>query len=297
MNIIHYNNCPVCAGDKINFLFRVKDETVSNQYFEIWECAACTVRFTQNVPDENSMGNFYKSANYISHSNTSQGLINKLYHTVRSYTLQSKKKLVEKSSGITNGSLLDIGAGTGAFASTMKKTGWNVTALEPDQSARENAKKDFCIELLPAENLFLLQPNSFNVVTLWHVLEHVHRLHEYLDTFFSLLVDGGTLIIAVPNYTGSDAETYTANWAAYDVPRHLYHFSQKSMNVLLSKHQFKLTRQKPMWFDSFYVSLLSEKYKTGKNNYIKAFINGAVSNFKALKNISKCSSVIYITKK
>jgi len=294
---IHYNYCPVCGSDKINFVLRAKDETVSKEFFEVWQCNNCTLQFTQDVPDENNIGNFYKSAEYISHSNTSQGLVNKLYHTVRSFTLQSKRKLIEKSVGKTNNNLLDIGAGTGAFASTMQKAGWNVTALEPDETARQNAKKDFNIELLPNENLFQLKPNNFNVITLWHVLEHVHQLHKYLDTFFSLLVEGGTLIIAVPNYISYDAKTYAENWAAYDVPRHLYHFSPKSMQTLLAKHNFKLLAQKPMWFDSFYVSLLSEKYKTGKNNLARAFMRGAVSNLITAGSPENSSSIIYIAKK
>lgn len=296
-DVIYYNNCPACESANIAFVLKAKDETVSHEYFEVWQCNNCTLRFTQNVYGEKNIGKYYQSAQYISHSNTSQGLINKLYHTVRSFTLQSKKNLVEKSSGKNKGNLLDIGAGTGAFASTMKKAGWNVTALEPDATARANAKKDFDIELLSTENLFSLQPNTFDVITLWHVLEHVHQLHKYLDTFYSLLKENGTLIIAVPNYTSYDAEHYSANWAAYDVPRHLYHFSPKSMNMLLNSHNFKLIKQRPMWFDSFYVSLLSEKYITGKSNLLKAFITGAASNFKTLNKPQHCSSVIYVVKK
>ena len=294
-NLIHYNNCPVCFSDKISFALKAKDETVSKKYFEVWECAGCTLRFTQDVPDENNIGDYYKSADYISHSNTSKGFINKLYHSVRSYTLQSKRKLIE--SNAAKGKLLDVGAGTGAFALTMKNAGWIVTGLEPDETARINAKKDFNIDLEPTDNLFNLPAKTYNVITLWHVLEHVHELHKYLDAFYNLLVDGGTLIIAVPNYTSYDAKTYETNWAAYDVPRHLYHFSPASMQTLLHKHNFNLNQTKPMWFDSFYVSLLSEKYKTGKSNLLSAFAKGALSNFKAVGNNKNCSSIIYISKK
>jgi len=294
-DIIHYNNCPSCRSTDIGFIFKAKDETVSQEYFEIWQCYNCSLRFTQNVPCENNIGKYYQSGDYISHSNTSKGLVNKLYHTVRSFTLQSKKKLVEKNS--INGNLLDIGAGTGAFASTMKKAGWNVTALEPDANARTNAKKDFNIELQPLDDLFNLPSKSFDVITLWHVLEHVHALHKYLHTFHDLLKENGTLVIAVPNYTSYDAGQYAANWAAYDVPRHLYHFSPESMKLLLNTHNFKLLQQKPMWFDSFYVSLLSEKYVSGKNNFIKAFSRGVASNFKTIGKPSNCSSIIYIAKK
>ncbi|MEP6467509.1 MAG: class I SAM-dependent methyltransferase [Parafilimonas sp.] len=296
-DVIHYTNCPVCESDAIAFVLKAKDETVSKKYFEVWECSNCKLRFTQDVPNAQHIGDYYKSSAYISHSNTSKGVINKLYHTVRSFTLQSKRKLIEKSSNKKQGSLLDIGAGTGAFASTMKKNGWNVTALEPDETARINAQKDFDIQLLPLENLFALSPNTFDVITLWHVLEHVHELHKYINTFYSLLNAGGTLIIAVPNYTSYDAKLYDVNWAAYDVPRHLYHFSPQSMRTLLLKHKFKLYQQKPMWFDSFYVSLLSEKYATGKTNFAKAFFTGAVSNVKAVGKTANCSSIIYISKK
>jgi 2-polyprenyl-3-methyl-5-hydroxy-6-metoxy-1,4-benzoquinol methylase len=295
--LIHYNNCPVCNSNNIVAVLKAKDNTVSNKIFEIWECGNCTLRFTQDVPAEDAIGDYYKSPEYISHSNTNKGFINKLYHAVRSVTLNSKKNLVEKVSGKKKGNLLDIGAGTGAFASTMKKNGWNVTALEPDETARANAKKEFNIDLLALENLFAFEKKSFDVITLWHVLEHVHQLHTYLNTFFSLLKDGGHLIIAVPNYTSYDAREYESAWAAYDVPRHLYHFSPKSVHLLLAKHNFNPKKMKPMWFDSYYISLLSEKYITGKNNPFKAFISGTISNVQTLKNKQKSSSVIYIAQK
>ena len=129
------------------------------------------------------------------------------------------------------------------------------------------------------------------------MLEHVHKLHEYLDAFYNLLLPGGALIIAVPNYTSYDAKAYGENWAAYDVPRHLYHFSPKSMWQFLQSHKFELVNKKPMWFDSYYVSLLSEKHLSGKSNFARAFYNGALSNFKATGKPSNCSSIIYIAKK
>lgn len=296
-DVIHYSNCPACKSADIIFALNAIDNTVSKQQFEIWECNNCKLRFTQNIPDKNHIGNFYKSENYISHSNTNKGFINRLYHAVRSITLNSKKNLIEKHTAKRNGNLLDMGAGAGAFASTMKKNGWNVTALEPDETARTNAKKDFKIELLPSEKLFELEKEFFDVITLWHVLEHVHELHNYVEQFFSLLKKDGCLIIAVPNYTSYDATEYSEGWAAYDVPRHLYHFSPKSMKLLLGQHHFKIKKIKPMWFDSYYISLLSEKYLTGKIHPFKAFISGSFSNLQTLKNKEKGSSIIYIAQK
>lgn len=292
---IHYQSCPVCSSRDISFVFNAEDTTVSRQKFPIWHCNSCTARFTQDVPEERHIGKYYRSAAYISHSNTSKGIVNKLYHSVRSFTLQSKRKLVE--SYAATGNLLDVGAGTGAFASVMQKKGWNVTGLEPDTTARANAKKDFGIQLEDAQDIFLQPHNHFDVITLWHVLEHIHQLHIYLDLFFALLKKNGTLVVAVPNYTCYDAEVYKQNWAAYDVPRHLYHFSPASMDLLLERHQFTPVAKKPMWFDSYYVSLLSEKIATGESNLIKAFAKGSLSNFKAFNKTERCSSVIYIAKK
>jgi len=292
---IHYYVCPICDSPDISFVFKAEDKTVSRQTFQIWQCNSCTARFTQDVPEERHIGAYYRSSNYISHSNTSKGLVNKLYHSVRSVTLRSKRKLVEAYA--TKGNLIDMGAGTGAFASAMQKSGWNVTGLEPDASARSNAKKDFNIELLTGQEIFGLEHDHYDVITLWHVLEHVHQLHIYLGLFFTLLKKNGILVVAVPNYTSYDAQVYKQNWAAYDVPRHLYHFSPASMEYLLTLHQFTPVAQKPMWFDSFYVSLLSEKIASGESNLLSAFANGAVSNFKAVNKTERCSSVIYIAKK
>jgi 2-polyprenyl-3-methyl-5-hydroxy-6-metoxy-1,4-benzoquinol methylase len=294
---IHYNSCPVCNSTKIAAALQAKDNTVSKEIFTIWQCGNCTLRFTQDVPAVSEIGAYYKSSDYISHSDTNKGFINKLYHAVRFFTLRAKKNLVEKYADKSKGNLLDIGAGTGAFAATMQKANWNVTALEPDATARATAQTNFNITLQPAEQLFSLQNESFDVITLWHVLEHVHDLHNYIDKFYSLLKKDGVLIIAVPNYTSYDANEYESAWAAYDVPRHLYHFSPKSMNTLLSKHNFRLKKYKPMWFDSYYISLLSEKYITGKNNPFKAFISGTISNLHTMKSKRKSSSVIYIVQK
>lgn len=258
------------------------------------ECTSCCLRFTQDAPDQESIGGYYKSENYISHTNTSKGLINSLYQQVRKRTLKHKRKLVEKVTGVEKGYLLDLGAGTGAFAKEMITAGWQVTGLEPDQQARKIAADEFGMELKDLEDLFDLPASAFDAVTLWHVLEHVHELHKYMETLRSLLKPAGKLFIAVPNYTSLDAGVYKECWAAYDVPRHLYHFSPQSMKILVEKHSMKIEKQLPMWYDSFYVSMLSSKYKKGKANFAGAFIQGLRSNLKALRDESKCSSIIYV---
>jgi len=292
--IIHYTDCPVCGAQTIQDVLMVKDYTVSNEKFPVVECSHCTLRFTQNVPDAPTISPYYKSENYISHTNTSKGIINSLYQAVRKKTLKQKRQLIEKITGKTKAQLLDVGSGTGAFANEMKQAGWQVTGLEPDADARTVAKQVYHLELSDMNTFHQLPANSFDAITLWHVMEHVHDLHPYVEQLKNVLKPEGKLFIAVPNYTSKDASIYKEHWAAYDVPRHLYHFSPKSVQVLMEKHGLKMLDYKPMWFDSFYISMLSSKYKNGSTNLVAAFFNGLRSNFTAMNDVKKCSSVIYI---
>lgn len=292
--MIHYTHCPACQATTIQPVLAVQDYTVSQEVFSVWHCASCTHRFTQDVPAAAAIGRYYQSENYISHTNTSKGLVNRLYHLVRNYTLGSKMKLVQSVSGRNTGTLLDVGAGVGAFAAFMREKGWQVTGLEPDGETRKRAQEQHRITLQDSADLFQLPVAHFDVITMWHVLEHVHQLDDYIQQLKALLKPGGVLLIAVPNYTSHDASYYQAHWAAYDVPRHLYHFSPASMRTLLQRHGLAVKATRPMWFDSFYVSLLSEKYKTGKASLVKGFWRGFVSNLKAGGNKEKCSSVIYV---
>ena len=295
--LITYSQCPSCESASIYPAVSAKDYTVTQEMFEIWHCDDCTLRFTQNVPGASAIGRYYQSTNYISHSDTEKGLINRLYHLVRNHTLTGKKKLVEKVTGKETGTLLDVGAGTGAFVNTMKLAGWNVTGLEPDETARQNANKKHGLSLQSPEHLSNLEASQFDAITLWHVLEHIHDLHEYLEQFKKIIKPGGRLIIAVPNYTSYDAKVYKEYWAAYDVPRHLYHFSPKSMEQLGQAKGFMLEDIKPMWFDSFYVAMLSEQYRNESGNLIGAVWNGLLSNLKTMFNKKRGSSVIYIFSK
>jgi 2-polyprenyl-3-methyl-5-hydroxy-6-metoxy-1,4-benzoquinol methylase len=302
---VHYTNCPVCGSAHINPLLTVKDHSVSKEEFVIWQCSDCSLRFTQDVPDEASIGKYYQSTDYISHSNTSKGLINKLYQKVRNYTLNQKANLIIGQT-VKQGRILDLGAGIGAFLHTMEQKGWEINGIEPDEGARQQAKNLFNIELKETDTLNQLPENSFDAITLWHVLEHVHQLHDYVEKLKALLKPNGKIFIAVPNYDSLDASIYKLYWAAYDVPRHLYHFTPKAIDVLMKKHGLKVTSKRPMWFDSFYISLLSSKYKNaspadpvgrGKTNWLGAGMSGLRSNLKTVFNKDHCSSVIYIIEK
>jgi len=296
MNRVHYTNCPVCNSTAINPLLTVKDHSVSKEEFVIWQCSNCSLRFTQDVPDETSIGRYYQSADYISHSNTSKGLINRLYQKVRNYTLDQKADLIIGET-VKQGEILDLGSGIGAFLDTMSKKGWGICGIEPDEGARRQAKSLFNIELKDTNALQQLADDSFDAITLWHVLEHVHQLHPYIEQLKSLLKAKGKLFIAVPNYESLDSSIYKLFWAAYDVPRHLYHFNPKAVDKLMLQHGLKVIAKKPMWFDSFYISLLSSKYKNGNTSWIGAGLSGLRSNIRTLFNKDYCSSIVYIIDK
>ncbi len=290
-------SCPICDSSDLVPVLDVKDYTVSKESFPISKCNNCTLRFTQNAPGEKEIGRYYKSEDYISHTNTSKGLVNSLYQRVRKKTLKKKRKLIESVTGISKGHILDIGSGTGAFVNEMKQQGWDSTGLEPDDDARKVAKIQYNVELGEMSEFSKFSPEKFDAITLWHVLEHVHELDPYLQQLSKLLKDTGRIFIAVPNYTSKDASVYKEFWAGYDVPRHLWHFSPAAMKVLLEKNGLIIEKYKPMWYDSFYISMLSSKYKNGKTNLVAAFFNGLSSNLNALANVKRCSSVIYVVKK
>ena len=287
------SSCPSCSGTDIWQDMDIRDHSVSGEMFAVYRCNGCGLKFTNPCPSEEAIGRYYGSEEYVSHTDTRKGLINRLYHSVRKLTLKHKRKMAIKASGKSEGALLDYGCGTGAFLSVMREGGWTVTGLEPDPLARANAKALHGIEAAAPEALAALPDGYFDVVTLWHVLEHVHQLHATIEGLRRVLRPGGTLFIAVPNHTSRDAMHYGACWAAWDLPRHLYHFSPDSMKKLLSAHGLTVKYMRPMWFDAFYVSMLSEKYLHGRVRLLPAVISGAMSNLMALFNVKRCSSVIY----
>ncbi len=284
--------CPVCDHDTFRDYLNVKDYTVSEEQFKIVECVQCTFRFTNPRPSQQEIGKYYASDKYISHTNSSESLMDKAYKTVRYITLRDKLKLVQKFK--KKGSLLDIGCGTGNFLEVCKNNNWQIAGVEPGDLARKQAQ-----EINPGANiqpdLFKIE-GTFDIITMWHVLEHVHDLNMYLRRIYDQLASDGKLIIAVPNNESFDAHHYGVNWAAYDVPRHLYHFTADTIKRVLNKNGMQLVSKKGMPFDAFYVSMLSEQYKNKKNNILKSIKVGLASNQFGKKE-NNYSSMIYIFEK
>ena len=270
--------------------FKTKDYLVSQENFNLIFDKESDMLITE--PQPKNLEKYYDPKNYISHSDDKNSFIEKVYQQVKKITLNKKVKLIDQYS-LDEKSLLDIGCGTGEFLAYAKNKNWNTVGVEVNQNARNKASNK---NLKIYKSLEDLPNRQFNIISLWHVLEHLPNLNEKISLIKTKLDDNGTLIIAVPNYKSYDAKHYKEFWAAYDTPRHLWHFSQDAIKILFEKHNFKVTKTLPMYFDSFYVSLLSEKYKNGKSNYLKAFYRGLMSNIKAKSN-GEYSSLIYILKK
>ena len=269
---------------------KTKDHSVSGEEFELVYDKAHEMLVTK--PEPANLDQYYQTENYISHTDANSTLQDKVYQTVKKYSLEKKVRLIEKYSS-KGKLLLDIGAGTGDFLLKAKKSGWCIEGVEPNSEARIRALKK---EVGLNPSLDSLPEKKYDVITLWHVLEHLPDLDHQIKQFVSLLKDDGTLVVAVPNFNSFDAKYYKNYWAAYDVPRHLWHFSKTSIRKIFSNHGMQVVKTKPMVFDSFYVSLLSEKYKNGTQNIIKAFGVGLWSNCMAWKT-KEYSSHIYILKR
>ncbi len=287
----------MCNGTQIDRMMACKDYYASGEVFDLCCCRDCGFLFTQNFPVEGEIGKYYATPDYISHSDTRQGLVNFVYHWIRKYMLGHKARLVVRESHRRQGSLLDIGTGTGYFPDIMRRRGWQVAAVEKNDKARAFAKRQFNLDVLPDTQLSAFKPASFDVITLWHVLEHLEHLNETWDDLNELLTDKGILIVAVPNCSSFDARHYQEYWAAYDVPRHLWHFTPDSIQRFGVKHGFILAAHYPMPFDAFYVSMLSEKNMSRSFYFIRGILTGVLAWFSTLAKKERSSSMIYIFRK
>ena len=282
--------CTVCGSKELEKYLESADHFLSKENFSLYKCKTCQALLTWPRPEINSISKYYKSNDYISHSNESKSLIGIIYKLVRNYTLSQKIKMVEHY--VSKVKLLDYGCGTGHFLSQAKKQGWEVQGVEPDATARQNLH--LSLENLVQHSLSELPSKTrFNAITLFHVLEHVHDLHETLSHLISLLDKNGLIFLALPNYQSADAQHYQTYWAGYDLPRHLYHFNQHSVFQLAEKYGLKIISIIPMKFDSYYVSMLSEKYAGNTHGFVRGLVHGYKCNRKAHKT-KEYSSLIYV---
>jgi len=268
------------------------DYLVTNQQFDLLYNEELDMLETYPMPSLDKLPSYYKSEAYISHTDSSKTLMDKVYQFVKKINIKYKLNLIN-SLEITDNKILDIGCGTGDFLASCKNNNYKVYGVEPSEKANKIASKKIGEDLF--KNLNDIREAQFDVITLWHVLEHVPNLEDYITKIKSLLKSGGFLIIAVPNFKSFDANYYKQYWAAFDVPRHLWHFSKKAIQSIFFKHQITMVKIIPMKFDAYYVSMLSEKNKSQKSNFIKAICIGWWSNLKAIRS-KEYSSLIYVLK-
>ncbi len=294
LELLH--NCPGCWSSENAVAFSCVDQTFSKSTFNVASCHSCGLLFTNPRPNESDISDYYNSPDYVSHSDTQWGVLFRLYQVVKKHTLKEKRRFID---GLTTDyTILDYGAGSGDFCREMSSNGWKVFAFEPNDIARAliaNKSKDIIL----VDRLDLIPDNSVSVITLWHVLEHVHQIHETISQLKRILKPAGKLLIAVPNHKSFDASYYGVNWAAFDVPRHLYHFDYESLSRLMTLNHLKPIGILPMWFDSFYVCLLSEKYLCASQRtsmwirWPTAILIGLISNVYSVFSTKRCSSITY----
>lgn len=273
----------------------VKDHAVSGEIFELVHNKNYDFLETKPQPTLDQLPDYYKSDDYISHTDSKRNLFETTYQLIKKISIKNKLKLINTYSK-SGKVLLDMGSGTGSFLQIAQQHGWKVSGIEPNQDARKIANKKIGDLVFDVDHLIKLEKEHYDVITLWHVLEHLPNIEEHLKIFNSLLKQNGVLIIAVPNYKSYDAQFYKNHWAAYDVPRHLWHFSKTAISKLVALENMKVIKRHPMLLDAFYVSLLSEKYKTGTMNPLRAFWIGFLSNLKGIQT-KEYSSIIYCIKK
>lgn len=291
--------CPVCDNSNFYKVFDSMDHFSSREVFPICDCRECGFRLTNNFPSEDEIGKYYDSPAYISHSDSDKGLTNRMYHLFRRLMLRRKVNLVKRHLKRVNAHLLDIGCGTGYFLNAAKEKGFIVSGIEKDEKAREKAITRFGLDVRNENAFFGLERSSFDVVTLWHVLEHLEKLNESIEKMTEILTHDGTMVIALPNHRSYDAKRYKEKWAAYDTPRHLWHFTPDTLERLLARHNLSVIKKYRMPLDAYYVALLSEQYlgSTVLIKYLRAFLIGTTGFLLSLFNLKQSSSVIYIIKK
>lgn len=285
------DKCPWCGSENAQLHLELKDLFLTQEPFKILECKECGLLFTTPRPNKDEIGRYYKSEEYYSHQENKEGFIPKVYEKVKSVNLKNKYGIATE--GKEKGKALDIGCGVGDFLHTMEQHGWDCTGVEPSEDAKVIAKKRIKGQLLSSEEQENLPDSSFDIITMWHVLEHVDDIRWQIQQLHRLCKPGGRIIIALPNYKSYDGQYYKAEWAAYDVPRHLNHFNKETLIKILEESGLRHVKTEKLAWDAYYISYMSEKYRKHSIPLLRGAFRGLVSNCKARKT-GEWSSLVYV---
>lgn len=288
------NKCPWCGSEKAQINLWLKDEFLSKEDFHICECLNCGLSYTMPRPNKEKIGEYYKSEEYYSHQENKKGFIPRLYESVKKVNMKHKYNLATQ--GLNVGKMLDIGCGVGDFLHTAEAHGWKCTGVEPSEDAKAIAKTKTKADIINSEDMENIPDASFDLITMWHVLEHVDDLKWQIEQLHRLTKTKGRIVIAVPNYKSYDAQYYKELWAAYDVPRHLSHFNKNVLTKIFKSKNLELVRTDKLIWDAYYISYMSEQYKQHKFPLLKGTFRGCISNCKA-RHTKEWSSMVYIFEK
>jgi 2-polyprenyl-3-methyl-5-hydroxy-6-metoxy-1,4-benzoquinol methylase len=288
------NKCPWCGSEKAQINLWLKDEFLSKEDFHICECLNCGLSYTMPRPNKEKIGEYYKSEEYYSHQENKKGFIPRLYESVKKVNLKHKYNLATQ--GLNVGKMLDIGCGVGDFLHTAEEHGWTCTGVEPSEDAKAIAKTKTKANIINSEDMEKIPDATFDLITMWHVLEHVDDLKWQIEQLHRLTKTKGRIVIAVPNYKSYDAQYYKELWAAYDVPRHLSHFNKNVLTKIFKSKNLELVRTDKLIWDAYYISYMSEQYKQHKFPLLKGAFRGCISNCKA-RHTKEWSSMVYIFEK
>ena len=285
------NKCPWCGSEKAQINLWLKDEFLTKEDFHICECLNCGLLYTMPRPDKEKIGAYYKSEAYYSHQENKKGFIPKVYERVKSINLKHKYRLA--TNGMQPGKLLDIGCGVGDFLHTAEMHGWECIGVEPSEDAKAIAQKRMKGKIITSEELEGFPDGAFDVITMWHVLEHVDDLKWQVAQLQRLVKPSGRVVIAVPNYKSYDGQYYKEHWAAYDVPRHLNHFNRITLSKIFKTSGLELVKMDKLKWDAYYISYLSEQYRHHSLPLVRGLYRGFISNCKARRS-GEWSSLVYV---
>jgi len=285
------NKCPWCGSNKAQINLWLKDEFLTKEDFHICECLNCGLLYTMPRPPKEKIGAYYKSDEYYSHQENKKGFVPRLYEAIKKINLKHKFRLASRDLPV--GKLLDIGCGVGDFLHVAENKGWQCTGVEPSEEAREIARQRIKGDLLYSEDLEQLPDQSFDLITMWHVLEHVDDLKWQVAQLQRLIKPNGRIVIDVPNYRSYDGRFYNAYWAAYDVPRHLNHFNKTVLTKMFKTSGLSLVSMDKLVWDAYYISFMSEQYKHHFMPLVRGVFRGLVSNAKARRS-GEWSSLVYV---
>lgn len=288
------NQCPWCGSDKAQINLWLKDEFLTKEDFHICECLNCGLLYTMPRPTKERIGEYYKSEEYYSHKENKKGFIPKIYEKVKKSNLKYKYKLATK--GISVGKMLDIGCGVGDFLHKAETQGWECIGVEPSEEAKAIARERTKAKIIKSEELEKFPDQIFDVITMWHVLEHVDNIRWQVEQLQRLIKPNGRIVIALPNYKSYDGQYYKEKWAAYDVPRHLNHFNRSTIVKIFNTKGLKLKTIDKLRWDAYYISYMSEQYKIHQLPLLRGAFRGGLSNIKARRS-GEWSSLVYIFEK